>query len=98
MILPSSPSIPKSLEPRHLEKNKGGMFSAALTVDSFGNLGMELYFFSLHQSFGPESHMLQSYIIVILISGEQLNGKSSVAPTFPCFQFTYMTRFIGDRM
>lgn len=38
------------------------MLSAALTGDSLGNLGMELYFFSLHQSFGAESHMLQSHI------------------------------------
>ena len=32
------------------------------------------------------------------ISSEQLNRKSSVAPTLPCFQFTCMTRFITDRM
>lgn len=98
MILPSSPSIPKSLEPWHLEKKSEGRCFQRPPVDAFGNLQMELYFFFAPKFWTWKSDVAELIILVMWISSEQLNRKSSVAPTLPCFQFTCMTRFITDRM
>ena len=77
-------------------KNQGGMFSAA-TSWFVREPWMEFYCL-LYTKVLDLKVTCCRVILVMWISSEQLNRKSSVAPTFPCFQFNCVIRFITDRM